>query len=432
MSEIVVESTTSYDGTGYSILHLPHEVLLKIILYLEIPNVAAILQTSKPQNGSLAHIVATWEESIIWLRLVNLRFNLQKNLSSRPTSCGGPTWKEVYRTLSLRRRIPKVRLPFKQKGIFATGSAYFEGNTFKEEDEKNKNHKIVSHEKCEDTRRTQHNITMCTHTSKRKARRYHYLSCWVMVNHTEDCNVRQLTTYDIRSIESNPTTRQNVMLRPVGNNPYIELQVAYQNTKSTYGTVLIDVLNASVQMIVQNGEDNEENYTIHSQKVIQDGTLKPRIIYRSIGSKVYYQDNAKRYRRPTQTSLSSSNHVEEDEILYHYSRNKKIKSMPHLTSSPIELGPFEFVIVSVNVPLAAFVDRRRDFQFETDFLSNAITIMTPARFQSEHIASHQVSSHPFKSICLARFIKEHEVWENYTQLPGNYLSLANVNRFGRL
>ncbi len=424
--------------TQNSILQLPHEVILKIILYLEIPNVAAILQTSKPQNGSLSHVVATWEESIIWLRLVNLRFNLQKNSSSRPTSCGGPTWKEVYRTLSLRHRFPKVRLPFKQKAIFATGSAYFEGKTFKEEDERNKNDIIISHDECEN--RT-NNITTSTHINKKKARRHHYLSCWVMVNHTEDCNVRQLTTHEIRSIDSNPIIRQNVMLRPVGNNPYIDLQIAYQNTKSTFGAVLIDVLNTSVQMIVQKGEDNEDKYTIHSQKVIQDGTLKPRIVYRSIGSKVYYQDHAWRHRRPSQTNLSSSNHVEEDEILYHYCHNQKIKSMPNLTSSYIELDPFEFVIVSVNVPLAAFVDRRRDFQFETDFLSNAISVMTPARFQSEHIASNQVSSqgtennvniHPFKSICLARFINEHEVWENYTQLPGNYLSLANVNRFGRI
>jgi hypothetical protein len=83
----------------------------------------------------------------------------------------------------------------------------------------------------------------------------------------------------------------------------------------------------------------------------------------------------------------------------------------------ITLKPFEFAVVAVSVPLAHYIEAGEYLRFETDFLSRSLTVSVPVRcqFTEENI----------NTLCIGAFVSEHEIWENYMELPGNMVTLID-------
>lgn len=449
----IYKSGSDSNNNGPNLFHsVPREVLSFIVLFLDIPSIGNLAQTCKAENDSISQIVSSDKT---WLHIVNSRFNTfpsGKSMSScRPKLYGGPTWKDAFRSMSVCNRIPKMRVLFKKKNIFAKGAGYSMQND--------------STNDLSNTGFTE-GIDSASYptTATSKKRQNQFISTWVMINHTEDCNLRS-TSLDVDGIRQRHLDFSGITRHMMNNNsnnnhhqtrtnrnsnrtrtrttPYIELQLAFQNTKSGFCTVNVDVLKTTVQMMCDNEQDNG---SILTQRIIRHGPLKPRIIHRSAGNQVLYQEHGIKNRR---TCAHLTTYGDQGRILYHNDhgastakRSKSFHSLTNLASSPITLKPFEFVVISVCVPMTHYIDREENVRFETDFLSRAISICTPVSLHAEstrtctgtgtqkaeqqtELNNKMISS----SLSVATFSPEHEIWENYTHLPGNCLALTDRNTF---
>jgi hypothetical protein len=346
---------------------LPQDLLEVLLLYLDIPSIAVMCQTSVPMHGNISDLASRDQT---WLRLINHRFNLfsaRKNNVPRAKHYGGTTWKEAYNALSRTSRMPKMNVNFKKKSIFAKGCGYTMQRGSPNEGQHMKGIERLASSK-------QNHVQQ-------------FLACWVMINHTEDCNLRS-SPMELITICDGRTT--------IGESLYIELQVAFQNTKSGFSQVDVDVCGATVQML----SATEDFIT---QRVIRSGPLRPKVIYRN--------------------SLVIN--------------PQPCEYLDDRCGQVLSLKPFEFVIVSLNVPLAYYRQHREVLQFETDFLSRTLSLQVPATCEimepiyneqnhnSEGKATNpEVSKRCYPSVGIAMFAKEHEIWESYMSLPGNCVVLS--------
>ena len=444
-------------------MSLPHEVLIQITDYLDIPAIGAVAQTSKARNGSISQIV-TSEDT--WFNIVNVRFNICNSASTSKTSktprkytpkhYGGRNWQDAYRNMSLSKTLPKMSVLFRKKSIFAKGTGYLMLPTAS----------TPVPRPLQETNQIEQNLLRDNHNSKMSGveEEKHYLdrtevkkwkhqvvNAWVMINHTEDCTLRRI---------SNDRSRIDMVRHNVNtdvDNPYIELHLAFQNTRSKFSTMDIDLMKTSVQMLCKKRDNNRDNNngngshggggnndiendgtSILALRIIRQGSLKPKIIYRSIGGKVLYQDSAmKPTRRSRNSARTSSRDNTNDKNLYNYGHHRR-DTKKHSTFnsigdgasiSPISLNPFEFVVVSVNVPLKCYTQVGENLRFETDFLSRAISVCTPVtlhvetknRPSDDHVSSLSSSS----ILSVAYFASEKEIWESYTEISGNFIALNN-------
>ncbi len=350
---------------------LPREILLLILNYMDIPCIGSMMQTSSPKNDNIAELAAQDKK---WLEIVNRRFNLfrasrvAKGNVSRPKSYGGSTWKDAYRSMAVSNRMPKMTVQYKKKKIFAKGCG------FKMIDSKiTKRHSLAS---CA----LSNAIVPCRQKSRNQ-----FVACWVMIGHTEDCKLR-VTHMDLNEPHFQDTFSGNQR------NTYIELQLALQNTKSGFCEVTADIFQATIQM-----HDAVDSFL--TQRIVRSGPFRPKVVYRSIGGEIGLKNGC--------TWL--------DEEL----------------GDKLTLRPFEFAIVSVNISLRHYMELNDEsIQFETDFLSRALSICVPVSCE-EPIGKK--GNHPFdslpkrhsSSIVIANFIEENEIWENYMALPGGCLVLID-------
>jgi hypothetical protein len=382
-----------------SIQDIPNDILLQIILYLDIPSLGAVAQTSKPRNGSISQLVISEK---IWFDMSKLRFNLMKTAICRSKLYGGRTWKDAYRSMSVANRIPKSRVFFKKKAILAKGS----GSLPRADNDTNKCNEdnMDRSQLCISSIFSDHNddimLTRKKPPNPKTQHKAQFLQTWVMVNHTEDCNLRVSTANNYNS--------------EVDFIPHIELQVAYQNTKSGFCTVDVDVSQTSVNMLCKDEYGGTSYLTL--------GVTKPRVLYRSIGSNVLYQDNGPRKRRSTSYG-KKSNEVE------NFTRRSEDLSKSGLASFPLSLSPFEFVIVSMNVPLTHYINIGESLRFETDFLSRALSLWSPFCIQSNEFDLLEETENESPLLAVASFICETEIWDVYTPLPGNCLTLKDTSSF---
>lgn len=372
-----------FNGDNDYLLGVPKEILIFLLKFLDVPTVGALIQTSSPSYGNIAELAAM---DHTWLQIVNQRFNIfkakrvAKGNVSKPRLYGGPTWKDAYRNMAISNRMPKLQVQYKKRNVFAKGCGY----------------KIETEGKSIKT----NTLTSNPSQSKkiRQGRQGHlrnqFVACWVMISHTENCNLRT-TTLDIQY----PRCHDRALGRSdlngswdrVGQNSYVELQIALQNTKSGFCSVDIDVCKATVQMY-----DSSDSF--YTQRIIRHGPLRPKVVYRSVGVDV--------------DSYMGQRYLD-----------------GHL-GDVITLRPFEFVMVSVCVPLTHYTERNEQIQFETDFLSRALSICVPVTCQMNASCEtpssgdmHQNSA--YSSIAIAKFASEHEIWENYMELPGGCLTLVD-------
>lgn len=372
-----ITASPSIFKTSYFEL-LPQDLLEVLLLYLDIPSIAVICQTSVPMHGNISDLASRDQT---WLRLANHRFNLfsvsriARNDVTSPKRYGVSTWKEAYRAMARTSRMPKMNVNFKRKIIFAKGCGYTQHGGSKNEGQNMKGlERLASPEQGQ--------------------YRQQFLACWVMINHTEDCNLRSTP---MEMISGSNSVEGSDGRSTMGESLYIELQVAFQNTKSGFSQVYIDVCRATVQMLSGTGD-------FITQRVIQSGPLRPKIIYRS-------------------------------------SLEKNPQSCEYLDDrcgQVLSLKPFEFAIASLNVPLAYCRQRREVLQFETDFLSRTVSIVVPATCEIvEPIYTEQnrnsvvkatnsdVSKRFYSSVGVATFANEHEIWESYMKLPGNCVVMVD-------
>ena len=348
---------------------LPADLLQHMLLYLDIPSLGALSQTSLPKHGNISDL-ATRDKT--WLRITNHRFNLfsarrmASNKISRPKLYGGSNWKDAFRSMSRSGRMPKINVNFKKKAIFAKGFSY-----------KTQNHQFHQHVFNNDMK-----ASKSIHHYKEQ-----FLACFVMINHTENCCLRTSPNAMISDcnsdLDGDTLSEMN----------YIELQIAFQNTKSGFTTVDIDICNATIQM------QTPEGYI--AQRAIRRGPLAPKVIYKNSKTSCEYLD---------------------DEF-----------------NNTISLGPFEFCILSINVPLTYYTNQQESIHFETDFLSRAMSLIVPVtchiverndamimdEYEKEGSKKTVLTKNSYQSLSIATFVDEHEIWENYMALPGNCLVLID-------
>ena len=332
-------------------------------------------------------------------------------------------YENVYRNMARCNRIPRMKVTFKKKCIFAKGSGFIT----------NKNSKKYISTDSDATNASDHpmdeqeNLPLETPvTIPGQSLKYgHYsdqcVACWVMINHTEDCTLRSTSeNIHIRpcqeighgrghrntSIRETSTRSMNTNMDTTNDSHhrFIELQLAFQNTKSGFCNVDVDVCKSTILM-----QDSSGDYI--TQRIIGHGTHGPKVVYRSDG---------------VNTSLKSEQRCTYLDADY----------------DVLSLKPFEFAIVSVCIPLTHYMERNDRVRFETDFLSRSLSVCTPIsvateRVQREMFVENTVLCHPdmvhrslnqqslHKAVVVATFVDEHEIWENYMELPGGFLTLVD-------
>lgn len=375
-------------------LHLlPEDLLDLLVSFADIPSIGALCQTSRPTQGSISH-VASREK--VWLRIASLRFNLfsmktndqlhHHKYLSYSRLYGGPTWKEAYRSMSLTCRMPKMGANFKKKHIFAKGrlSTRVIGD--------GENSEFSSKSSLQEVKK--HNMN--------------FLAAWLMINHTEDCRLRYFS--NVRQQELRPFNSEYEFIQQDNTGVvYIQLQLAIQNTKSACCTVHVNVGSATIQMYTSTG-------SIMTQGIIQSGVLGPQVIYR-------------KHNRNILTSTTTSQSLDR--------KRSKGRFLDEKCQNIVSLKPFEFVVMSINVPLSLPhpLHHTERLHFETDFLSRAISICIPATCevtnQPQTGTGLQLSFNKRQTSdvhcthLIARFISENEIWDRYMELPGNCLVLVD-------
>lgn len=220
---------------------------------------------------------------------------------------------------------------------------------------------------------------------------------WVSLAHTDNCNTRADGCVHLKAKR------------------YVELHLCIQNVKSSLGSVFVDVTAVSAELLGFEGCPDG----VWTSQVVQNGPRKPKILYQSQGSPVTFFDSNEIHMKPSKS-------FEEDRYTF-------------MNNFGTNLKPLEFVVISVHVPCTF------DMIYETDFLSRAVKIHVPIRWESgrdeideynptEHSKgifdlnsnrSGLAATHKQTSFASAFFIQENEIWEHYTQLPGGCLTLTN-------
>ena len=119
---------------------LPSEVLRSILIFMDVPSIAAISMTHKAADGNISSLAAddtTWfvliqgrfgidcnhrrstrnkQKGVVLVKrsssssLSSERSNDQQRRKRRPKTYGGTTWKDAYRSLSSTMRIPETSI----------------------------------------------------------------------------------------------------------------------------------------------------------------------------------------------------------------------------------------------------------------------------------------------------------------------------------
>lgn len=447
----------------------PEEIIEMILQYMDIPSISNISQTCKQTKYSLFSTLAV-DDDTTWLRLVELRFNLENLKRKNPKTYGGITWKSAYLNLMHANRIPKCRLlTGKGKVVFAKPF-----HAFRNVNHRNKtfyNQKTVDHKDDKD---------------------HQGISLWVSIGHTADCNTRHTTRGKWNALqEEDEKYHRSFSMQDLntgnlycghrsttgriyhsnrtnesqhGNNRnsrrqrFIELHLCLQNTKSSNGCVHVDFSEAFIQQISKLG--NELN-DVHVQNC---GKYKPKVLYHS-GNKTKYMNSRHQNISRTRVSYSTSGCTTTTKLdmtrsqschyrlhFIDYKNNKKSNSLDcveHETKSPYQLtlNPLEFAIVAVNVPCTP------DMIYETDFLSRSLVAHVPTMLNcytplhkenSQYVQDmNDIQNNPSskrkssdmkwvketrRTLTTATFLTEMEFWDYYMQLPGGCLALSDCRR----
>ena len=367
---------------------VPEDILLQCFSFMDVSCLAALAQTSKKKEQSISELASRED---VWFQVVNKRFNLMDTkggrrkgniLSCRPKLYGGPTWKDAYRSMDVSNRLPKLRGGLRKKVTFAKGRT-------------------------------------SSYKTARKSNTDQCVSMWCMINHTEDCTLRSTNERiydDHREVD-------------MENGTFIELQVAFQNTKSGFCNVDVDISKITLQM--KSSKSGVNSYL--TQRIERKGALSPKVIYRSIGEDITYLDSSlKKRKRQASSAFQGQRCVGEEmsslEIL-------KDDDEPLI----LTLEPFEFAVCSINVPLSYYRERGENMRYETCFLSRAVTICAPIMRRTSFCFNKTIPDLinedvtlpvETKNDCLvavAHFstTDENVVWDNYMELPGGFMSLVD-------
>mmetsp|Transcript_18154 Transcript_18154/g.26287 ORF Transcript_18154/g.26287 Transcript_18154/m.26287 type:complete len:395 (+) Transcript_18154:51-1235(+) len=350
---------------------LPEEVIRMIFGWMDVPSLSVLIQSSKPVHSSIS-LLASGDD--IWVQLANRRFNIVSTSRTnriirepRPKPYGGADWRAAYRSMSSCSRMPKNRIMSKRSTLFAKG---LKG-------------------------------AVLTPGESLPRKRGDFVGVWVTVAHTDDCNTRLIRYPTEEDQESR----------------FIELHLCLQNTRSGYGTVDFDIANASVQII---GSPRDVNDLWFSD-VVRSGPYRPKILYRKReGESIRMRK--KKCKSFLYPEVGNGRHL--------YGKESQNESPTDLTctcdhlnnsgslSCLTTLQPFEFVIVSVHVPCAP------DMRFETEFLSRAICLYIPVRWNNGANQS-KYKKPAIDCLASAPFLPEADIWKYYMELPGDCLTLTD-------
>lgn len=346
-------------------------------------------------------------------------------------------------------RIPKMKVNFKRKSIFAKGSGYITNNPSTIQLDPSTNNPAHLEDHLANAHIADCSIEMSGH--KRKCGHYseQCLACWIMINHTEDCTLRSSLhdislsfpyqqfgqsipgTTSVDRVNRNVTGESqrssgNINSSSISNNVtrFIELQLAFQNTKSGFCNVNVEVCKSTILM-----RDNAGNYV--TQRIISHGMLRPKIVYRGDIVNVHnvgvFSANSSGGRSKRKMKSKSN-----QPCTYYFDGDDEV----------LTLKPFEFAIVSVCVPMTHYMERGETVHFETDFLSRSLSVCVPAHVWCDTVERRRmlesVNSCPFErpekslttnayhsTVAVATFADEHEIWDHYMELPGGFLTLLD-------
>ena len=346
---------------------LPDELLRIVISWMDIPCLALLIRTSK--SSTIALMAA---DDKTWLSLVGRRFNIATNRSTsagppRSKSYGGSTWKAAYRSMSLAKRLPKCRQMPRKNVVFCKGS----------------------------------NVNSCPS-----------VNMWVMMNHTDDCNTRQVPREREISdtMENNENEDESSSIASSSSDDetprdrYVELRICVQNVRSGFRTVQVDIKNTTVSIVGMRG-----------MSVV--GIQEPRIVHKSGDDKKTAEASGSSKR--TRYNSSRRRSVRRSYLLINSDDDETLSeknSFPTVTRY-VTLKPFEFIVFTARVPCTI------DMRYETDFLSRARCVDVPVSWTSNKPNANTLTRN-FDS-CYSEFISEFEIWEHYMELPGNCLTLVD-------
>ena len=262
----------SNDARGLD--NLPEEVLRDILSFCDIPSLASLAQTSRQRSNEDGHMnVSTLACcNSTWYTLIQRRFGIgcqwrrkrarkrrQPNVvlvtrssssslsadgvssksKKRPTTYGGQTWKDAYRSLASAMRIPETSIT---SGSHTSGGAIF----------------------ASPYRRGMKGRSVAT-----------CFGMWSMIGHTENCKTKVA-----RGNNRSPLPYRS-------DRRYIELKVCVQNTKSGFGNIVVPNI-ASLRIVSVDEEDyfnswGWDKWTPEYDstfKVISDGPWAPKTLIR--------------------------------------------------------------------------------------------------------------------------------------------------------
>ena len=380
---------------------LPEEVLRSIVGYMDVPSIGAISATHKPQGRNLP-AVASDEDT--WYLLIQRRFGIgcnhkrkswrkKKNVvlvkrgsssslsaeattigngekrRRRPQTYGGATWKDAFRSLDLAMRIPETSLT--SGGAAKSGSAIFASPSNRWSGKLKR-------------------ASLKHSGSQYQFNAYNYLGIWCMLNHAENCQTKQCTN----SANSRRRKQESLPYRP--DMRYVELKLCLQNTKSGYGTICVP----SIDMIRMATLEEDDYFSAWGwDKCDCDYPLTFQVIKHG----------------PWGPKLMLHQCVDSE-------RSCDIER-PLNMDDAIVLRPFEAVILSVHIACPF------EMTYETDVLSTLSSIRVPVTSYEPISFNNRYGVKQHKhGVATATFLKEDEIWEYYSQLPGGCLSLTDRSR----
>jgi hypothetical protein len=244
-----------------------------------------------------------------------------------------------------------------------------------------------------------------------------FVSLWVMLGHTDDCNTR--TAGNIRSVNNNQR--------------YIELHLCVQNVKSGSGSMDVNISEASVQLLGGTGPSD-----MLPSQIVTNGPMKPKLLLRKGGSNdldvnASLLQKKRKDRRRRQTAYGHSSDLNAPD-LDGCSHSFSLSDDKENDLNCLTLKPFEYVIVSVHIPCPS------NMRYETDFLTRALCVNVPVstdphyKFESNrntcaHLSGPDVPTNDAIRVqpqaVTACFLAENEIWNYYMELPGGVLTMTD-------
>ena len=397
---------------------LPEEVQRCIISYADIPSLAALSMTHKALNENISSLAS---DDVTWYALIQGRFGIgcnhrrvgsrtkkkqrknvvivSRSLSSslsldgmtksttgkggrkrRPTTYGGVTWKDAYRSLASTMRIPETSITSGSQ-VSGGGGAIFASPRLRGRNAK----KSVAD----------------------------FFGVWCMVTHAENCRTKTIGEGGSgrrrrrNHHEVAVRDQHNVTLPYRTNRRYIELKVCLQNTRSSQDRIVVPDMSAiriasvdEADYFASWGWDKWDDGYESTFEVLEVGPWRPKMILR--------------HRFGSDDTANQHDEVAVDEW------NARIGKRD------IVLRSFEVVILSIHISCP------ESFVYETDVLSSMWLISVPIVADGWPVNANEDAKDKgnFKSIdvSIARFLEEDALWEYYTQLPGGCLSLTDRSR----